>query len=183
MIFHHLDGPDIVVAYSVGSNAISATEKVGTLDVELVDVFTLILYFTVLRDINTRHSTQYITDGTILLLGETADQVTDGVALLAYAVGLYDNFLQDSCPWFQIYCKRQYGTNKWNRLLFISHHYHFQKSIFSRRQLEGICSVIFCCGKFNDLAAIILYDNGCTDHGIIALSIHDIAAHIGLCHC
>ena len=92
MVLHDLYRADILVADSVGRYAVFAAQQVGTFNVEFVDVFALILDLSVVGDINTGHASQYIADGAVLGLGETADIVGDGISLFAYAVG-FDGYL------------------------------------------------------------------------------------------
>ena len=64
------------------------------MNIQLIDVLALLLYLAVVCDIDARHAFQHIADGSVLLLGEAADIVGDGVALLPYAVGLDNHFFE-----------------------------------------------------------------------------------------
>lgn len=88
MVLEDLDGADVLVADAIGGHAVLAAEQVRALDVELVDVLALVRDLAALGDVDTGHALQHVANGAVGLLGETADVVCDGVALLADAVGL-----------------------------------------------------------------------------------------------
>ena len=114
MVFHHLNSADIVVADTVCGEAIFAAKKVGALNIELVDVFPLILYFAAAADVDARHTLQYVAYRAVLRLSEAADVVGDGVALLAYAVGLDGHLFEQGCSRLHADGERKCGAVKRN---------------------------------------------------------------------
>lgn len=69
-------------------------QEVVAFDVEFVDVRALVLYLSVVGDIDSGHTLEHVADGAVLFLGETADVVGYRVAVLTYAVALDNHFLQ-----------------------------------------------------------------------------------------
>ena len=61
MVFHDLNGADVIVSYAVCRNSVFSAQEVISLNVELVDVYALILYFPVVGHIYAGHTFQHIT--------------------------------------------------------------------------------------------------------------------------
>ncbi len=125
MILHHLHSTYIIVAY-----AIFPAEKIRTLDVEFVDILTLILNLSALCNINARHTLQHVANAAILSLREAAYIVCDGVALFTNAVSFHGNLLQNRRRHFHFYCQGKFSRIKIYGLLGKTHHSHVDSISF-----------------------------------------------------
>ena len=139
MVFHNLDRADIIMIYSVGCYSVFATQQVGTLYVELVDVLALILDFAGVRHINTWHTFQHIADTPVLCLCKSPDIVCDGIPLLTDAVGFHRNLFKHCCRSLHDDCNWQLNAVKFYSLLCKTHHRHIESVTLDFR--SGDCKL------------------------------------------
>lgn len=83
MLLHDLHRADIVVGDAVSCYAVFSAEQVAALDVEPIDVLSLILYLSTFVHSNSRHPLENIAYGAVLLLREGCHVVGQRVALFS----------------------------------------------------------------------------------------------------
>lgn len=66
MVFHDLHGTDVVISDAVCRDAVFPAQKVVALNVELIDVYSLILNFPIVGHVNAGHTFQHITYAPVL---------------------------------------------------------------------------------------------------------------------
>ena len=106
MVLHDLHGTDVIVSDAVCRDAVFPAQEVVALDVELIDVYALVLYFPIVGHIDAGHTFQHVAYAPVLLLGKAAHIIGYRVPALPDTVGLDDYFLQLESPFFHPYYER-----------------------------------------------------------------------------
>lgn len=180
MVLHYLDRAHTLMVYAVGGYAVFAAEKIGAFDVELVDVLALILDSAIVGYIDTGHTLQHIADRAVLPLGEAAYIVGYGVALLADAVGLDSNFLEQGGPGIHIDGQRKTHAVECDGLPCETHHGDFQPAALNRRHSDGEAAVRFRRGEFLYLAVGSLDNDRRTGKRLVILLVDNSTGDIDL---
>ncbi len=137
VVLENLHSTHVVVVDAFGGNPVFASEQVVALDVEFVDVLTLVFDLTLVVNIDAGHAVEHIAYIAVLFPGKRSDVVSYGVAVLSDTLRFHGHFFQLESLQGHDYFERHSSAVEFHRLLGVTDHAYLDGAALCGRSLDG----------------------------------------------
>ena len=159
MIFHHLDGTDILLGNTVRSNAVPSFQHIQSLDIEFVDGLPVVRNTSACLYINARHLFQHIGYGLILTISESGYIIDNRIPFCPYLGSLHHDFLYPNHFRFHRYPILLLGNLQGKMNRFIPHQRKGEHPFFHSRCFKNESSLFIGRGMSKNSLSILRFQH------------------------
>ena len=118
MILEYLHSTDILSLKIFGNDPVGASGKIVALDIEPVDIRTLILDFSTSVHIETGHTVHHLAYRSVLLTGELTYGISHRITILTYTLGSNAHLLELPGLDIELHSERVGSVDRIERIVF-----------------------------------------------------------------